>query len=581
MFYYRRNADPVTLIRPDFAIEFSNDAGSRVWVPKTIEQDRGQVRFLDYDKVGSIINGVSVIDPSRTVFDAQWKRESDRWKVQSVQYPAMACLGIDEGKLAEGNLWVFGRLIPNDPNQIPAMPCWTRIQLPELNASATKSEDSPGLVVSLDPGSDTWAFEISSDEAQASNVYRQDMLLVVSATDLKLSFFSGRVKAWSPSLYAFPNRLIDPTSPPNAKQFCTEFLQFRDSQSRLRLRPRRLRFEFRSDIDQLDCLKLTAGGAFDILGNGKVISHVPFFGEAIIDFLSPGANNLIQSIDPRTRRAVVERDATHTLLQIDLLSFRIASEGGLTASASALRANQKVAGAIALAPWIEAADKVRILQSETKARTLHHRNLALEHGEFAVASQDRSRNGEPQALANNLRDFVGAVRDEYTVAVPNLTENAATPGDIIHWAPGVRCRALQAYVEYLPPTSNLADRAPTIHLAGKEQSLRIGGDQQEDVLEWLTFNVRLQSVANEVHPTTGEKHLVPSLEVASTLPEEPSGRRGTLLARNASIPLLLDGLDQVAVCADSRSQAVDGLTWFVVLDSQGNVASLTERMANE
>ena len=576
VFYHRKVLGVSTLVRPNFAIEFAGRSDARIWTPKTLKQEDGALHFLGSDEVTRAVSESSEPQSQPERFSIRWKRDSanrNRWGLDEIRYPTMTCTGVSEGKLSDDSLWVYGKLESNAPVLKTNMSFWTRLHLPDVTA-ARRSDDEierPGFPVPVDLQSDHWDFELGADE----KLDEAQLALSVSPARMQLTFSGSNVRATSPTLSSYPNRLPAPSSPPNAKLFDTQHVFFGDDTSRIRLRPRRLLFDSSAVSDHLlTGLDLPKGGNFQMqCSERRVWTYVPLLRDAGIDFLSSGSKNLQQSVDPRTLRPIVERDTTHTLTPIAIRKLTIGRQGALLGIETFSEEDQHVAAAMALAPWIAMSDSIDDSTLEPKQRVLHHRNLVLEHGEFAVASQDRSQNGEPAAIAENLNNFLGAVRDAFSQATNELPTEVNKATEIVNWVPGARCDGPKVYVHYPKASDELLERAPELRLAGGGQVLRIGGPDADEEKDWLTFDTRLRSVQNAKTSKGEKKPLLPEIEVTPAAGSGQPRRNGAMIARNGSLPLLFDGNDFRVCSSDSfAGGARRTLSWFVAVDSLGDVS---------
>lgn len=215
------------------------------------------------------------------------------------------------------------------------------------------------------------------------------------------------------------------------------------------------------------------------------------FQHALVDPVSPTGGNLRPVEQPEG--APLLRDPNRGLANLPVegsfgISFVPTSDLGenlvnLTVAGSTV---VLPSGALALLPWVE-------FDATDGHQNLHHRNLILEHDEFAAARRDSSTDLRNGVQPVSYSEFVDAVRDRYTLADANLSDGIA---NLVHWARGLEIdRTLtfgynQALSEVPKLTVTYTDDGGT----ARQQSLSLirGGDP---VPNWLQFEVAWDKVS--------------------------------------------------------------------------------------
>ncbi len=523
--------------------------------------------------------------------DARIQFTGSNMMITEIKTPELQCAGIRTGRLQDGKLWQFGTVTPK-PSCLPEpMAVWTRFEIPDRTAVRPPS-DAVLLPLPLMKSLKGWQLNLgidASDTEQELSPLLRMTLTLGAVPSLELELFDGPVTLFSPELQTYASRLQDPTSPPNAKQL-------KES-----LRATRLVFsetnatDVESEDDRQPTITIPAQDqneppVFQLQAeNDALVSYPPHARDAGINYLSAGAKNLRQCVDTVTLRTIVERDTTHLLTPFPITSCRLAA--GKVASLQEVKWKwtenkdqaPHIAAAMALAPWVSMQDSVAadIDDPTTRVRSLHHRNLALEHGEFAAASLDRAADGMPHGLAESVEDFVKATRDEYTIAVESLPDSKSAAEEVGNWLPGAELtNTPKVWIDYRDATDGV-DRAPIVHSdAVFSQKLHIRTDQSKRTLgerwltdladgthmDWLTCNAKLTEIRTEVD---NRPRPVVQLEPVDTNSQQ-SVTRGFVRARNGSVPCLFDGKDFSAVALDSSSQpSGTPLGWYVAGSGSG------------
>ena len=578
VFYERIDSKPKTIIRPDFAIEFSDGTVTRPWGPLTLRDTNSVIQLLDSDEIERMRSSqpANALPEARFVLTRKLVSGSTRTSVVE-KHPELKCLGISSGRLQAGFLWQFGDIHPQPPSLSTTMPGWTRWQLPDSDLARTAQTDQ-AFPVTVSPTGSGWTFylDLQASVADAAGQTTPDgPILPVSsgpmlsfslgADSLRIELFSGTITACSANIEMFTGVLPVPSEPPNVRlldgSLSTTRLVFSEPAP----------VEPRPAGREQSSVSLAQNSGSAIVGRlGAIVTFAPFVREAAIDFVSAGAHNLRQSFDSASHRPVVERDTTHTLTPFEITNCGVGADGGLTDARYDAK-SASLAALSALAPSVAIYDDV---SRPDRVRQLTYRNLALEQAEFAVASQDRSLDGEPQAIAQNKADFVGAVRDAFVVAVPDLKDSAAGAGEVRQWLPGATLDNVpSSWIEYSPLTEDLTKRAPIIHLDGFNQQLTLGGRSQpeQQFQDWLTCDVRLQAVDLDA----ANRALRPRLAVqpATTMTGgSATSPAGSLRARNGHVPLVFDGANLARCSANAnRVDQQSTLDWLAVAQESGEI----------
>lgn len=308
--------------------------------------------------------------------------------------------------------------------------------------------------------------------------------------------------------------------------------------------------------------------------------HTP---TALIDPIPAAARNLQQIRDIETLRTIVERDTSHGISAWTLKRFKLAPNtdlrarlGGagmaqLSAIPEFTSVRRTLHSAMSLLPWVACRDEL----AGATHQQLYSRNLALEPGEFAAASQDRTIDGRPMAFAASELDFVEAVRDPFALAVNELPTGTQIPGEIVNWLPGATLNLTPAARMTLPTAqSALTTRFPEVGLfdngIANGQVLKLlfrdgSGQPASEPTDWLTYHVRRLG-------WDASTPVRPQMELTATR-RQTAARNQQRLARNASVPLLFDRA--TVTCADiSTSNNPILANWAGFGDQRGRVVVL-------
>ncbi|WZP00299.1 hypothetical protein EP7_001928 [Isosphaeraceae bacterium EP7] len=587
--------------RPDFDLLFRDDPATTRWSPRVVTTVQNQIVLHD-DPAEGIGTDADGADSGEPVAQIRWERTGSGWSVAEARLPTLEGVGSTSTRLQSGYLWQFAAVAPVPVVAGAEMPGWVRYELPEPDEAAPPSMvvaslDGPlGLPPELGPDGWRLRFEhVARDHAGAVPTGRRVELTVTDGArfGVLLSVFDAVVTAESVPVHVYPGALPAPRQPPNSRR-----LELDGRGTSGTLATTRLVFTSHKSEGRTSRPKLTATitpGAPVRFGltaeRDAVVAFLPYGLVAGIDPLSAASGNLGQRIDDRTRRVIVERDVSHGLTTWTLRRpFRLAGAtddhpGRLEAVSGSVAVDpveSSVYFAFALAPWVVCRDGLDIGGAAPTRRTLHHRNLVLEHGEFAAASMDRSVDGRPVAIAASRRDFLEAVRDAYSVAVTILPGIEAAAAPVTGWLPGAAIVAPggnatpgpRAWLETpTAPGSAPLDRLPAVRLAGSTQRLQaIPGDRVpvlgED-LPWLTFDVRWRGWAD----VDGGRR--PRVEVAEP-PPRTAPTDGRQRARQSAVPLLFEA-DELTAAALGGPGATPASPPLLAANGSGRVRLIDPR----
>lgn len=573
-------------IQSDFLFSFRSEEIATTWAPRTlIYRSSGlenSFTLQDDDVVAGFLNNIVVAEKAISPFDVDLKWDIDgsslRHSPMVAKIPELFCLGADSHKLAGGEyLWAHQR-IDSTPLMERSLSAWVRYHLPDAQSVTTANADENGRIKGLSDAVtidrnllDGWSLSVdlprtSGEEPEHSNS-RMRCIITVASTEgspqqaslksIELSFSGARVRAKSPQLDVYNRFLNAPAAPPNDQAY---------DQS---LNPASMVFGNEPPKFPLDTLVKAVDDStpliralysstdklFHFASSGKATTVFLPYEWAGIDPVSPSLGNLKQQRDETTGRTIVARDVNHGLTPWSVSSFLFQTQKNgpvtLFPSKKDFLPHSSLEFALALAPWVQWRDP--LLPDGEVQRTLHHRNLVLEHGEFASASQDRSVDGKPTALPANRRDFVNAVRDPFTIAANDLplSKNQAAP--VVNWFPGASLVAGDPAEAWSPTVwldmpqvkEDLQERLPVIHTSqpdGSSHSLLLQHTSKtQDTVrqEWLSYDVRwLPQTTVTVRPKLKVR------EVKN--PASESGTEDWVRVRNASAPLLFDLADVTA-----------------------------------
>ncbi|MCA9140301.1 MAG: hypothetical protein KDB00_26200, partial [Planctomycetales bacterium] len=563
-------------IRPDFDLEFIDRGRVSRWSPQLLLADGNAITLHDRDDIPSIINNRPLQDDPQPVVDLRWSRP-DR-VLQHAKLPEMKSMGTQPVPLRDSYLWQYAVASPV-PSTAADAPTWIRYQLPDVagedsTAKRSRSIDGP-ITVGTTAMLDEWRLSVEVNEpvsSQGGDSKRMQWKFADSTVEMTV--YEASVTAYSPEITAYARAIQSPESLPNA-QILDEGKGRTDPMSTTSL-------VFGTGVlpeasqPHLSCRLVTRGGSshFDIESvNDCVTVFLPYASTASIDAISKSSANLIQRRDPVTLRTVIDRDVSHGHTEWKLKTFELLAatppremarvvvhDGGLVSS-------DRLRSVMSLLPWVENRDAI---DTGNRHRILHHRNMVLEHGEFSSSSQDRTDSGTPMAIAASYRDFIEAVRDPYTIAVPDLP-NREPAAEIINWLPGAALdHAPSAYQE--TPNINFADlssRIPAVKSPGDEQKLMVlyRGDGQTGLPEpssWLSYDVRWDGW---VESGSGRR---PRITVASADPSRRALNRFRP-AQNGSVPLLHDDQSLVVSHAASFQNGAEFESWIVSGQADGQL----------
>ncbi len=582
--FYRRAtlagaSAPQTLIRPDFGLLFTGEELRKTWYPETLKEQSGKLILHQQDEVQDAQQ-----DGNGRQKTADLLFQGGKAALTQATLPALSCAGIRTGRLQEGKLWQFGLVTPQPPCLSEPMALWTRWDIPD-RAEVRPPADTALLPLPLQESHAGWQVNLvtANEQAEPDSQPRLRMTLTPSLRQMQLELFDGEVTMFTPEVRTYVRRLQDPSSPPNEKNLSESLRPTRLVFGQIQATPTEL---VDDEVPTITIPRLNGTGrpVFPLHAeHNAIVSYAPHGRDAGIDYLSAGAKNLRQRVDTETLRTVVERDTTHMLTLFPINKCTLAPGLGAESVAPPVvtltdvdwmsrtaEATPHLAAAMALAPWVSMHESVEanIVDPQTRVRSLHHRNLALEQGEFAAASLDRAADGIPRGLAENVEDFLKATRDEYTTAVESLPSKMEKAAEIINWLPGASLNnAPRAWIHYPLADAGL-ERAPVIHSDDTFlQSLHLRpGVADRTHQDWLTCDARLVDIHIDA-----ENRPLPEVHVKPVnTNENTSAAHGERRARNGSVPWLFDGKDFSAVALDSSSRSSEPpLTWYVAADATG------------
>ncbi len=584
------NGTAIEYSRPMFDVVITDTVNDRaaVWSPQTLQKDGDTHTLHDGDYLTLL--RITKDPPPADAPDAvvlTWSTASDTASVKlgaTTVNPMLTCVGSQPKALAGEYLLQYGLLTPAPTRIGVDLPGWIRYQLPDAatEIAPVKIADSLSGPVPIhsDLFCDGWSLELEPAVATITTKLltgpittpAKTLQLAVShvgtVTTVTLSAFQPAVTAYSPPLSTFNGTLAAPWDAPAPKTLLKP-------SGESALSPTSLVF-VEGIADDGVSPKLTwnltppatATAPPTVTLNaqrGAVLSWHPYARAALIDPISEGAGNLRQTRDSETGRTIIDRDPTHGLTPWNVGKFRFQASTGpmkLLALDTPVPARLGQFSPFSLVPWVNCEDS---LDSATDKRSLHYRPLALEPGEFASASQDRSPNGAPNAIAATLSDFVEAVRDPYTVAVPNLPSTPATAAEIINWAPGAGIADAQrprVWMSLPSAGDSIEKRWPVVHLQPVAQELKVlyrdAGHAAQAKLDWLTLDLRWEGTNADQSP---------QFNLRATGDRQDRWQR----ARNGSIPLLFDDVVTTAATLGEFTTTTLSDLWLAVAEAVGRV----------
>lgn len=582
------------LLRPDFDVVFAHAGATARWSPSMAAAAASNVELHDADLIAAEIAGKSpptVVPPP--AIRLKWVGTGVVPTLSEGQLPVARCVGISSGEVQSGFVWQYANtsMVPPGAPQRPAL---IRHAIP-LDSRAVDSAPIPASLDAPIPIDrlvvpDGWRLELTPAVVEGAAEFSKTIRLTVwtdATRAVELALASGSLRADSPPLLTLATRLADPASLPN-----TAILSDAGSRGDP-LQPTSLTFSSAvvESTDPVAQVQLTGSTPTFIVQASSAAAPAesvqvfwPHAPAALIDPVPAAARNLLQTRDIVTLRTIVERDFSHGSTAWGLITFRLRGDtrirdrvgGAPMAMLDTMTGLQplraQLHSALSLLPWVACRDQL----AGAASRQLHHRNLVLEPGEFAAASQDRSIDGRPMAFANTERDFIEAVRDPFTLAVAELP-TAPSTAEIVHWLPGASLATPPA-AKLVPATltANLSDRFPAVELQDglahpTPQNLKVlfcdgvhpPSDQQTD---WLTYNLRRAGWDLTVTPPR------PRVELSLPGAVEHRWRR----ARNASVPPLFDD----AAIGSAGAASLPGVgtapaaTWVCFGDDVGRIVAV-------
>lgn len=576
--FYRRSrtnlTEPVTVtVRPDFAIRFVEGRMGNTWSPKVLREDGGVIS-LDTDEGANEGSDVATVQLNL----------SNGQNLTNAQLPTLQCVGARDRRLQGDQLWQFGSVDRAPACLNSPLPVWTRITIPDPKDINVPTDDNLlPIPVKLDDSN--WQINLSiqpQSEAQVAPP-RMRLELTPDAAKGRVDYFASDVTLFAPPLQTYTRRLQDPLSPPNEKSLAESTasarLVFATSHPQPTSSPRILIPQVKGTPNLVLHSEL-----------GGMVVFAPHGRDAGIDFLSAGATNLSQRVDSKTLRTIIERDTTHLLkpFPIDKATITKANEFNQLSVIDYVNADEqpRLDAAVSYCPWVSMNEPISadITDATTRQRSLYHRNLVLEHGEFASASLDRSASGRADGLAHSVEDFVNSVRDPYCRAIEQLPTLEVDAEVIDHWIPGAQLsNAPKSWIEYRSPADQ-TDRAPVVHLTApfSHQLTPRTGVTDATHADWLTADVRLSGY-NNPHATPE-----PTVEVDPINTNTPTPNAGgRVRARNGSVPILFDGGDFSHVAMDAGDTEGNEPDWVaaaihhqVVLYSRASGAQIDRLESN-
>ncbi len=550
--------------RPRFDVIFRDEDRSSAWTPQTLEvklEGSGVTTFTlhDFDAVGRLRTSDELPNEPAQECKIQWSMSTDpdhpHPATTALTCPPLAATG-SRPALATGEyLWQYAAVSPALPGS-EVRPGWIRHQIPDPGPTRvvprTRSLTGPLPVGGIAGG---WSLEmIPAENETATTVSFAVKKRAGSTTTVTLRTYAAGVTALSPPLWMYASPLPAGPAVPAVKTLERENGASLLVSARLQFAvvpPRgsgpRLALEFNA-----------AGTSADLVPDGGAITvwH-PYRHVALVEPVSAGAPNLRQVRDAETGRTVIDRDPTHGLTGWSLPRFRFNGNQTLETVVGGVAAplRAQLHGAMATAPWVLCEDSPA---GSANRRSLHHRNLILEPGEFAAAGADRFAGGRVDGIAANLTDFLEAVRDPYTIAAADLKAAPSPPSKLVHWCPGAVLREdLRVRLQLPAGTPPLHDRWPKLKLQPIDQTLQVlyrdaTHPPSPPPHHWLTFDLRWITTA-----------VRPQFEVRA--PQQGISGRWSR-TRNGSVPLLFDG---TAMTAAALTEFGAAEAWFVAGDAAG------------
>ena len=590
-----RTTKPVTqFLRPDFDVEFKSDGTAIRWSPFTVSIEEPRIELHDSDHIAAAIAAVKPPRDEVSPIHLTWHGDGALPRLIEGKLPISRCVGVTSGQVQDGYVWQYAYtdVALSTTANVPVMVrhAIPQISRPDESRTLPKNVDGP-IPIARRVIPDQWQLLLSPQTKEVPTPFAKTVSLTVATDAMRqvdLKIFAGTMRADSPPLLQFTPRLANSSSFPNLV-----LVDGDDSQHGDPFAPTSLIFasDVLDPVQPIAQLQLegTAGNpvlfvhsSADSAPSEALKLFWPHAPTALIDPVSAAARNLLQTRDLETLRTIVERDSSHGVSAYGLQKFRLRADNRIRtrAGGAAMAMLDDIAGlktfrpelhsAMSLLPWVACRDH----PGGAALKQLHHRNLALEPGEFAAASQDRSIDGRPMAFANTERDFLEAVRDPFTLGVSDLPTQPAPAAEIVQWLPGASLNASPA-ARIVPAvmTMNLRDRFPAVALidglGGPFQELQVlyrdgSGTPSSEPTDWLTYNLRRTGWDTGTPPK-------PRIELApaSTIADGRWRR-----ARNASAPLLFDDATITAAYAAAlpMTGAEKSANWVCLGDQQGRIA---------